>query len=187
MDPDVDIFIIDRLTLLSIERHPIGVEGGREGEEKRCQPPKLGNHLERLRARVNDEGGVIFRSGKHGMVTTVRVSALSYVAHQVLSEAWRKHMRTDPSEVTCQSSIREGLDARDWSLRQYGPPPSAAWRRKLCDFGVAGMVKTKLDNRSSFVGTPHWMAPDGTEVYIWALGSMVYEIASELCQTSGSA
>lgn len=59
---------------------------------------------------------------------------------------------------------------------------------QLCDFGVAGMVETKLDKRTTFIGTLHWMAPElfdqnaqyGTEVDIWAFGSMVYEIASGL-------
>lgn len=59
---------------------------------------------------------------------------------------------------------------------------------QLCDFGVAGVVETKFDKRSTFIGTPHWMAPElfdasasyGTEVDIWAFGSMVYEIASGL-------
>ncbi|CAJ2501232.1 Uu.00g040850.m01.CDS01 [Anthostomella pinea] len=59
---------------------------------------------------------------------------------------------------------------------------------QLCDFGVAGMMETKVDKRSTFIGTLHWMAPElfdqnaqyGTEVDIWAFGSMVYEIASGL-------
>ncbi|KAI4598448.1 hypothetical protein KJ359_002858 [Pestalotiopsis sp. 9143b] len=59
---------------------------------------------------------------------------------------------------------------------------------QLCDFGVAGMMESKFDKRSTFIGTPHWMAPElfdmnasyGTEVDIWAFGSMVYEIASGL-------
>jgi serine/threonine protein kinase len=59
---------------------------------------------------------------------------------------------------------------------------------QLCDFGVAGVIETKFDKRSTFIGTPHWMAPElfdrdmsyGTEVDIWAFGSMVYEIASGL-------
>ncbi|KAI0857912.1 putative serine/threonine protein kinase [Xylaria cubensis] len=59
---------------------------------------------------------------------------------------------------------------------------------QLCDFGVAGMVETKFDKRTTFIGTLHWMAPElfdqnaqyGTEVDIWAFGSMVYEIASGL-------
>ncbi|KAK1781230.1 hypothetical protein QBC45DRAFT_70686 [Copromyces sp. CBS 386.78] len=59
---------------------------------------------------------------------------------------------------------------------------------QLCDFGVAGIVETKFDKRSTFIGTPHWMAPElfeptpsySTPVDIWAFGSMVYEIASGL-------
>jgi serine/threonine protein kinase len=59
---------------------------------------------------------------------------------------------------------------------------------QLCDFGVAGVIETKFDKRSTFIGTFHWMAPElfdpsakyGTEVDIWAFGSMVFEIASGL-------
>ncbi|KAM0305762.1 hypothetical protein HYE67_008293 [Fusarium culmorum] len=59
---------------------------------------------------------------------------------------------------------------------------------QLCDFGVAGVIETKFDKRSTVIGTPHWMAPElfdnstsyGTEVDIWAFGAMVFEIASGL-------
>ena len=59
---------------------------------------------------------------------------------------------------------------------------------QLCDFGVAGMMESKFDKRSTVIGTPHWMAPElfdqnaqyGTEVDIWAFGSMVFELASGL-------
>ncbi|PFH60780.1 hypothetical protein XA68_10345 [Ophiocordyceps unilateralis] len=59
---------------------------------------------------------------------------------------------------------------------------------QLCDFGVAGVVESKFDKRTTVIGTPHWMAPElfdqsasyGTEVDIWAFGAMVYEIASGL-------
>lgn len=59
---------------------------------------------------------------------------------------------------------------------------------QLCDFGVAGVIETKFDKRSTVIGTPHWMAPElfdrdasyGTEVDIWAFGAMVYEISSGL-------
>ncbi|PSR82732.1 kinase-like domain-containing protein, partial [Coniella lustricola] len=59
---------------------------------------------------------------------------------------------------------------------------------QLCDFGVSGVVETRFDKRSTFIGTPHWMAPElfdtsasyGVEVDIWAFGSMVFEIASGL-------
>lgn len=57
---------------------------------------------------------------------------------------------------------------------------------QLCDFGVAGMIESNLDKRSTLIGTPHWMAPElfdksaayGTEVDIWAFGAMAYELAS---------
>lgn len=59
---------------------------------------------------------------------------------------------------------------------------------QLCDFGVAGVIETKFDKRTTVIGTPHWMAPElfdptasyGTEVDIWAFGAMVFEIASGL-------
>lgn len=59
---------------------------------------------------------------------------------------------------------------------------------QLCDFGVAGIVESKLDKRSTIIGTPHWMAPElfassasyGNEVDIWAFGAMVYEVATGL-------
>ncbi|KAE8442301.1 hypothetical protein EG329_003501 [Mollisiaceae sp. DMI_Dod_QoI] len=58
---------------------------------------------------------------------------------------------------------------------------------QLCDFGVAGIVESKLDKRSTIIGTPHWMAPElfrekttsyGKEVDIWAFGCMAFELAT---------
>ncbi|KUJ22279.1 kinase-like protein [Mollisia scopiformis] len=58
---------------------------------------------------------------------------------------------------------------------------------QLCDFGVAGIVESKMDKRSTIIGTPHWMAPElfnakttsyGKEVDIWAFGCMVFELAT---------
>ena len=59
---------------------------------------------------------------------------------------------------------------------------------QLCDFGVAAVVQTRLDKRSTITGSLHWMAPElfdpgakyGTEVDIWAFGSMAYEVATGL-------
>lgn len=59
---------------------------------------------------------------------------------------------------------------------------------QLCDFGVAGLIESKLDKRSTATGTIQWMAPElfdptvsyGIEINIWAFGAMVYEIASGL-------
>lgn len=33
-------------------------------------------------------------------------------------------------------------------------------RLEICDFGVAGIVQSKLDKRSTWIGTPHWMPPE---------------------------
>ena len=64
---------------------------------------------------------------------------------------------------------------------------------QLCDFGVAGIIETKFDKRSTVTGTLHWMAPElfdstvsyGSEVDIWAFGSMAYEIATGLPPNAG--
>ncbi|KAH6624451.1 serine/threonine protein kinase [Chaetomium sp. MPI-SDFR-AT-0129] len=64
---------------------------------------------------------------------------------------------------------------------------------QLCDFGVAGILETKFDKRSTVTGTLHWMAPElfdstvsyGSEVDIWAFGSMAYEIATGLPPNAG--
>lgn len=56
---------------------------------------------------------------------------------------------------------------------------------EVCDFGVAAIIETKFDKRRTVIGTLHWMAPElldphvsyGTEVDIWAFGSMAYEMA----------
>ena len=57
---------------------------------------------------------------------------------------------------------------------------------QLCDFGVAGMMESRRDKRSTIVGTPHWMAPElfestatyGKEIDVWGFGAMIYEIAT---------
>ncbi|CAI4213859.1 unnamed protein product [Parascedosporium putredinis] len=59
---------------------------------------------------------------------------------------------------------------------------------QLCDFGVAGIMETKFDKRSTVTGTLQWMAPElfetsvayGTEVDVWAFGSMAFEVATGL-------
>ncbi|KAK4465365.1 serine threonine-protein kinase nak1 [Cladorrhinum samala] len=59
---------------------------------------------------------------------------------------------------------------------------------QLCDFGVAGMVKSRFDKRKTVTGTLQWMAPElfdtdvsyGNEIDIWAFGSMAYEVATGL-------
>lgn len=57
---------------------------------------------------------------------------------------------------------------------------------QLCDFGVAGIIESKFEKRSTITGTLQWMAPElfdsnvtyGKEVDIWAFGSMAYEAAT---------
>ncbi|KAK4191735.1 putative serine/threonine-protein kinase [Podospora australis] len=81
---------------------------------------------------------------------------------------------------------KEGIIHRD--IKCANVLVTEAGAVQLCDFGVAGIVETKLDKRSTFIGTPHWMAPElfdpvpsySTPVDIWAFGSLVYEIASGL-------
>ncbi|KAK3380707.1 serine/threonine protein kinase [Lasiosphaeria ovina] len=65
---------------------------------------------------------------------------------------------------------------------------------QLCDFGVAGVVKSRFDKRSTVTGTLQWMAPElfdskvsyGSEVDIWAFGSMAYEAATGLPPNAAS-
>lgn len=56
---------------------------------------------------------------------------------------------------------------------------------QLCDFGVAAQMKTNQLKRSTFVGTPYWMAPevitDGAaynqKADVWSFGVTLYEMA----------
>ncbi|KAL8637722.1 MAG: hypothetical protein Q9228_005034, partial [Teloschistes exilis] len=71
---------------------------------------------------------------------------------------------------------------------------------QLIDFGVAGLLETSKDKRSTIIGTPHWMAPEMSsqlvnqgpptvdyatetaslldQVDVWAYGCTLYEIAT---------
>jgi serine/threonine protein kinase len=56
----------------------------------------------------------------------------------------------------------------------------------LCDFGVSALLASKDAKRMTFVGTPHWMAPEvitsGTrydaKADVWSLGITIYEMVT---------
>ncbi|ODQ55531.1 kinase-like protein [Saitoella complicata NRRL Y-17804] len=57
---------------------------------------------------------------------------------------------------------------------------------QLCDFGVAAPLTSSQSKRSTFVGTPYWMAPEviregewyDVKADIWSAGVCVYEMAT---------
>ncbi|KAE8393708.1 kinase-like protein [Aspergillus alliaceus] len=62
-------------------------------------------------------------------------------------------------------------------------------RLQICDFGVAGVLQSQLDKRSTWIGTPHWMPPEmfsargeahkyGSEIDVWAYGCTLFEFAT---------
>ncbi|SCV74740.1 BQ2448_7769 [Microbotryum intermedium] len=78
---------------------------------------------------------------------------------------------------------RQGIIHRD--VKAANILLTQAGKILLCDFGVAAHLQTN-NKRSTFIGTPLWMAPevitDGkmydTKADIWSLGVTLYEIAT---------
>ncbi|KAL4920116.1 kinase-like domain-containing protein [Aspergillus aurantiobrunneus] len=61
-------------------------------------------------------------------------------------------------------------------------------RLQICDFGVAGVLQSQMDKRSTWIGTPHWMPPEmftgnqahqySSEIDVWAYGCTLFELAT---------
>lgn len=54
-------------------------------------------------------------------------------------------------------------------------------RLQICDFGVAGILQSQADKRSTWIGTPHWMPPE----MFPARGEKMYEYSSEVSRNPG--
>ncbi|KAF3388552.1 Serine/threonine-protein kinase KIC1 [Penicillium rolfsii] len=69
-------------------------------------------------------------------------------------------------------------------------------RLEICDFGVAGVLQSQRDKRSTWIGTPHWMPPEmfttrgeahkyGSEIDVWAYGCTLFEFVTGNPPNSG--
>ena len=56
----------------------------------------------------------------------------------------------------------------------------------LCDFGVSALLHSTQSKRNTFIGTPHWMAPEvaqpvpayDTRADIWSTGITIFEMVT---------
>ncbi|KAL4974778.1 hypothetical protein BDW66DRAFT_167535 [Aspergillus desertorum] len=78
-----------------------------------------------------------------------------------------------------------------WLVCEYCPGGSVRTlegRLQICDFGVAGILQSQMDKRSTWIGTPHWMPPEmftgnqdhqySSEIDVWAYGCTLFELAT---------
>jgi serine/threonine protein kinase len=56
-------------------------------------------------------------------------------------------------EVKDELADKYGLSAANVLIHEEG-------RLQICDFGVAGVLQSQIDKRSTWIGTPHWMPPE---------------------------
>jgi protein-serine/threonine kinase len=91
------------------------------------------------------------------------------------------------------ASCRGNLLLPNWCVQDLELTSSAANivltttppRILLCDFGVAALLASSTSKRSTFVGTPYWMAPEvvtegrlyDAKADIWSLGITLLEMA----------
>lgn len=61
---------------------------------------------------------------------------------------------------------------------------TAHGKLQLCDFGISAQLTSTMPNRSTAIGTPHWMAPEvigggeyATSADVWSLGITMIECA----------